>query len=331
MDLFIDIGSTNFKWAFSDFPEKTYATPFPAPLRAEYPYFEVSASAISSLVKDVIDKSQPQRVFFSVQMHGYVLLKNGCPVTEYVSWRDERGASFSPAFTLTKEHGVDLKPNLPRLSLEAQTVEFDEFCTLGSYLVKSLTGINATHITDAAPSGFYNVKTRTAEEVPFRLPEALYSVDAVGMYGSSEIYSPIGDQQAAVLGATQAVGGFDGYILNLGTAGQLCLVEKGFVSGEFESRPYFSGRTLCTITRLPGGGVISKHTDGEIAERLVEEYGAARKKLPVRDKVLATGGLVKYRRELIETVLGRLGLRYEMNSESDALAGLSILAKGEIK
>lgn len=325
MDVYIDIGSTNVKWRRGGECVKT--TPFPAPLKSEYPYFEANADEIVLLVERLIRGAD--RVFISVQMHGYVLLKDGSAVTNYISWRDERGGNCTPAFTLTKEYGVDIKPNLSRLSLQTQTAEYDEFCTLGSYLVYRLTGKNVTHITDAAPSGFYNVCQREEEKVEFRLPKARYEVNVAGRYGLTEIYTPVGDQQAAILGA---VGNeFDGYILNLGTAAQLCCIADGFVSGEYESRPYFGGKTLCTVTRLVGGGVIAKYTDEEIEERLVREYGEAMKKLPERKKVLATGGVVKYRKELLRRVLERLGVEYAFNEECDALVGLESIAKGERK
>lgn len=80
-------------------------------------------------------------------MHGYVLLKEGREATGYISWRDERGKDLPPDFALTEEYGVRIKPNLPRLSLQAQSVAADEFCTLGSYLVYRLTGKNTTHVT----------------------------------------------------------------------------------------------------------------------------------------------------------------------------------------
>ncbi|MBR2341451.1 MAG: hypothetical protein IKA72_03490 [Clostridia bacterium] len=323
-DLYIDIGSTNIKWKRAGGVSQT---PFPTPVYSENGRFEVDAEEIFNIVRRLIEDSK--RVFFSVQMHGYVLLKDGVAVSNYISWRDERGAAVQPAFTLTKEYGVDIKPNLPRLSLQTQTVEFDEFCTLGSYLVYRLTGKNETHISDAAPSGFYNVCLREREQTAFKLPTPSYEIKPVGHYLDTAIYTPVGDQQASILGSVGRC--FDGYVLNLGTAAQLCEIANGFVSGEFESRPYFDGKTLCTVTRLIGGGVIAKYSDDEIFEKLVEEYGGALKKLPVCKRLVATGGLVKYRRTLLCKVLDELGVEYSFNEECDALAGLEILSKGEIK
>ena len=198
MDLYIDIGSTNIKWSHGKTAGKI---PFPAAFDAAYPRYEVRADEIFSIVLNLIDTHRPQRAFFSVQMHGYVLLKEGREATGYISWRDERGKDLPPDFALTEEYGVRIKPNLPRLSLQAQSVAADEFCTLGSYLVYRLTGKNTTHVTDAAASGFYNVKTGARDACRYRLPEAVYRVQEAGRYKDTAVFSPVGDQQASVLGA----------------------------------------------------------------------------------------------------------------------------------
>ncbi len=323
MDVFIDIGSTNVKWSYSN--GKVNKIPFPAPVVCENGKFEVNPELIYEIVEKLI--KGVNRAFLSVQMHGYVLLKNGKAVTNYISWRDERASGIMPNFELSKEYGVDIKPNLPRLSLQTQTVDFDCFCTLGSYLAYRLTDNNKTHISDGAPSGFYNVKQKNAVKTNFELPKVSYSVEVVGEYNGTKIYTPIGDQQSAILGAVGQ--NYNGLILNLGTAGQMCCIESGFVAGEFESRPYFNGNTLCTVTRLIGGGTISKYSDEEILYKLIQDYSVALKKLPPKSELTVTGGLVNYRRNLLEKVLNALKVNYVFNAECDALEGLKIIAQGE--
>ena len=331
MDLYIDIGSTNIKWSHGKTAGKI---PFPAAFDAAYPRYEVRADEIFSIVLNLIDTHRPQRAFFSVQMHGYVLLKEGREATGYISWRDERGKDLPPDFALTEEYGVRIKPNLPRLSLQAQSVTADEFCTLGSYLVYRLTGKNTTHVTDAAASGFYNVKTGARDACRYRLPEAVYRVQEAGRNKDTAVFSPVGDQQASVLGAWKGRENAEGYVLNLGTAAQLCCTAEGFAAGDFESRPYFGGNTLCTVTGLPGGGYISRTIGTTSAkalrETLAEAYASALKKLPPRKKIIVTGGVVHYHRILIEETLETLQKAYVLNEGADALAGLKILAE-EIK
>lgn len=325
MDIFIDIGSTNIKWKTSG--GAVNKMPFPSPYLCENGKFEVDAQEIIDIIKSIIQRENPNRAFFSVQMHGYVLLNKGKSISGYVSWRDERAKNLKPEFELCKDFGVDIKPNLPRLSLQAQTIEFDCFCTLGSYISYCLTGNNKTHITDGAPSGFYNVNNKTAVKTTFELPKVCYDVECVGEYNGVKIYSPIGDQQCALLGAVGYE--YDGLVLNLGTAGQMCCIQKGFAVGEFESRPYFNGCTLCTVTRLIGGGEIVKYSDEEILPRLICDYQTAKNKLPAKNKILATGGVVKYRKNLLKKTLDSLQMNYAFNEECDALEGLEIIAKGE--
>lgn len=324
MDLFIDIGSSNIKWNCLN---GGGSTPFPKPLKDDYPYFEVDCEEIVAIVKNIILNCKPSRVFFSVQMHGYVLLAGEKAVTPYISWRDQRGKDLIPNFELTAEYGVHLKPQLARRSVQTHTVKFDKLCSLGSFITYRLTGENLSHITDVFALGFYNVCKKSVDVCGFSLPKATYSVQKAGDYNGVEVFTPVGDQQASILGATKGKKQ-NCWILNLGTAGQICTLENGFCCGEYESRPYFNGKTLCTVTGLPAGAVISQYADADIKERLIEEYSLAIKRLPKRDYLLVTGGLVKYRKQLIEEVLTAIGVKYIFNYQADAIFGLEILAKG---
>ena len=122
--------------------------------------------------------------------------------------------------------------------------------------------------------------------------------------------------------------------MTLGTAAQLCCIAEGFAAGHFESRPYFGGNTLCTVTGLPGGEYISRTIEATSAkvlrETLAEAYASALKKLPPRKKIIVTCGVVHYHRILMEKTLEDLGKEYVLNEGADALLGLKILAE-EIK
>ena len=322
-DLYVDIGSTNIKWQKNG--EKICSVPFLLPIVSDKNKFEVRCEDIVNIIKSLI--VGVERLFLSVQMHGYVLLKNGKPVTNYISWRDQRAIGVEPNFTITKDYGVDIKPNLPRLSLQIQTVEYDEFCTLGSYIVYRLTGINKSHVTDIAPSGFLNLKKRKYDDVSFKLPAVCYSMQSVGEYQGVKIFTPVGDQQSAILGAVGT--NFNGLILNLGTAGQLCCIKDNFSTGEYESRPFFHEKTLCTVTRLIGGAIIAEYKDEDILPMLEENYGQAMGKLPKYDNLVFVGGVTKYRKILLEKLARKLEKNCSFAS-GDAIKGLEILAKGEI-
>lgn len=324
-DLLIDVGSTAIKWRAGG--EKTVrSAAFPMPFDADPPHFEIAPEGILRIVAEAIAEARPARVFLSVQMHGYVLLKEGVPVTGYVSWRDERGAACTPEFVLTPEYGVSLKPNLPRLSVQAQRAEADEFCTLGSYLAKELAGCNATHITDAAASGYFNVTRGTADAAPFRLPRALSSVGPIGKFRKSVVYTPVGDMQAAILGGTEGRDPGRHYLVNIGTAGQMCALSEAFLTGDFESRPFFFGETLCTVTRLPGGAYLRAETAGA-EDVLVTAFRAAAERLPRREGALLMGGGALHYRALLEKVFRRLCIGCSFCAGGEALRGLEILSE----
>lgn len=322
-DLYLDVGSTFIKWKTGSSPA-IRKTAFPLPFRSYPPYYEADGNGILAVVKDIIQSENPARLFLSVQMHGYVLLYNGECATGYVSWRDERGARSEPRFSLTSEYGVGIKPNLPRLSLQTQTAEADELCTLGSFLVKMLTGNNRTHITDAAATGFYNVRRRTRDDCRYRLPQESYAVERAGSFRGTTVYTPVGDMQAAVLGGTEGVCADSAYLLNLGTAGQMCALSGGFTEGDFESRPFFHGKTLCTVTRIAGGDYLSREGD---EDELFAQYKGAMARLPERREILVLGGAAEYHREKLVRVLERLALPYKFCAGGEALNGLRILSE----
>ncbi|NLK72897.1 MAG: hypothetical protein GX285_07770, partial [Clostridiales bacterium] len=200
-----------------------------------------------------------ERIFISVQMHGYVIKDlNGKEITDYISWQDRRASLTPITLHLPSVSGTAVKENLPRAGVEAMvktSEEFNnikkEFFTLGSYIVYKITGINSTHITDAAASGYYNAFTcETLNSANILLPYATKDFVCLGKYKGMEIFSPVGDQQAAVLGSEA---GERDYIINLGTAGQMCCISKDFVGDDFESRQYFGGITLGTVTELTAG------------------------------------------------------------------------------
>lgn len=335
-DLYVDVGSTNVKYRSVDDPGGVMAgsEPFPKPCVNDGICYEVKLSDINEVLHRIVGKSTYSRIFISTQMHGYVLKKGDKFITEYISWRDKRGENLCKNYVLPPESGESVKPNLPllsaRVTLEKLGVECGEdltFFTLGSYISYLLTGVNATHITDAAASGFFNAVTRKKGEwVDFdmRLPEVCYEVKAVGRYNGAQVFSPFGDQQCAVLGSGASS---DEYILNLGTAAQMCCVENEFVSGNFESRPFFGGKTLCTVTGLIGGACIARKNDEDLYDSLIEEYSAALKKLPAKKGLLITGGVVGYRQNLIGKVADGLKVGYRLNDSSDALCGLELIGK----
>lgn len=212
--LLIDIGSTSVKFAESERDgeiSEVRKNPFPPKLAVARPFYEVSREEIVYLVKGIIRSSAAEEVYISTQMHGWLLGdKAGKALTEYVSWQDKRAGLRPYGFSLSPEHGVGLKDNLPRAAVRVTQELYPgieagagTFFTLGSYLVYRLTGKNVTHITDAAASGYYNCITceRDKDASLLDLPRAYQGIECAGEYEGKRIYTPVGDQQASVLGA----------------------------------------------------------------------------------------------------------------------------------
>lgn len=340
--LYIDVGSTDIKFR-TDGEKESRKVPFPM-TRAQEPFFEADAEQIFQTIADIIARSpSAENILLSVQMHGYILRMRQGGDSAYVSWRDSRAREMFAAGeyerTLLPMSGTSYKANLAPVSLQyrqqAEGLDLSdilEFYTLGSYLAFRLTGRNVTHITDAAATGFFDVHGKSACGCGFRLPEALLRVLPVGMYAGRRVFAPVGDQQAAIASLPEKVLR-ECYILNLGTAAQLCCVGDEYLSfGEscLECRPFFGGRYLYTVTGLPGGDWFRSHSMQPSAEVwLAQRYAQAIEKLPRRSALAVIGGGVAvHYAQLLQDALFRLGIGYQMAS-ADAADGLGNIMRKE--
>jgi sugar (pentulose or hexulose) kinase len=68
------------------------------------------------------------------------------------------------------------------------------------------------------------------------------------------VYSPVGDQQAALAGALL---GESELSVNIGTGSQVSVVARTFGDGPGKVRPYFDGRYLQTVTHIPAGRALN--------------------------------------------------------------------------
>ncbi len=253
-----------------------------------FPASECRGEEIVCIIKDIfglVSAHAPRRMFISVQMHGYITEKEG-KLSPYNSWR---GASGDPSVLCGAELdalGTAPKANLPLVKLW-HSQRLDAFYTLGSYICYALTGVNATHITDACASGYYYASNGAVNGYApaSNMPRAYTEVKPVGKYCGCTVYTPVGDHQASYLGS-----GAEGkYLLNIGTASQLsCLDDAGLSTEGIEARPYFyEDIRLYTASGLVGGDRLFK---GEGADELKKQLESALASLPQRDRVLLGGG-----------------------------------------
>jgi sugar (pentulose or hexulose) kinase len=336
--LFIDIGSTWIKWTTykkgaHSAPAST--VPFPSQISSgNKALFEVKREEIDRIIFGILESCRDaDTVLFAVQMHGYFLgTETGEFLTPFISWQDERAKPYVRDLSLPKAYGADVTANLPRLGVHSFKVaapqiyeKVGRFFTLGSYVAYRLTGKNATHITDAYASGYYNVRDGLKDETPFELPDCAYVLQEIGRFGNMRVISPVGDQQASIFGCSNTD---DAYILNIGTAAQICAVEKGYCEGNFESRPFFDGQMLCTVNKLIGGREIVRYNDDTAAleDILVNSYSSAIKRLPKRNRLIIIGGAVLHFPGLVDRVCARLGYPYGLLDKVGTLTGLQKLA-----
>ncbi|MBE6680582.1 MAG: hypothetical protein E7598_08720 [Ruminococcaceae bacterium] len=291
--LLMDVGSTFVKYAVCDDISGEYVLsdkiPFPKPLDEEA--FTVDRAEIETVVKAVMAvalENKCQKIFASVQMHGFLLRYKSGEISEYFSWRSGGGDLESRELLDIDfaSRGTKLKPNLPIAKLYKNREELDgvEFFTLGSYIAYLLTGNNATHKTDACASGFYTVDGKTdSKTIPgIILPEFMDEVEPCGRYCGMQIYAPVGDHASSVYGSDI---GEDTYLFNIGTTSQIAFVGEGNPPSDmWECRPYFeSGKTLFTLGNLFYG--LYKDTDKYCAEaaKIINS-------LPKRARILVGGG-----------------------------------------
>ena len=288
----IDIGSSFIKSSILDLERgvvgDTHIVPAPGFVEAQGNIREIPIDALTCMVKGIIDKSFTDAgldgIIFSTQMHGYVLLdESGKPTGNYVSWQDMRGLDFSggnggdaiaainarvPGHVLSLS-GVTLRNNLSLVPLfcarqKGEIRENLSLAMLGDAMIRFLTGTGApVHPTNAASTGLYNLKANDWNNELIKIldlgvlafPRVYGGKEPAAFYEHSSgkrvpIYAAVGDHQAAIFGANAGDGCV---VINIGTGGQICYIDKGLQYGNFETRPYFNGMSLRVLPQLPSG------------------------------------------------------------------------------
>ncbi len=221
-------------------------------------------------------------------MHGLVLTSpGGRALTNAITWQDQRALHPQPnsrgtyfdalvrrvSVTEQQQLGNGLKPSLPLCALywlaerkELPTVAAIP-CSLPDYVLSVLGESEpVVEATMAAASGAYNLETAmwhmpmierlglTSLKWPrlVSATEPAYQVQVAGHV--VPCFAPIGDHQCAVLGALLQDRELS---LNISTGSQVSMLAPRWIPGEYEVRPYFDGRCINTITRIPAGRALN--------------------------------------------------------------------------
>lgn len=288
--LAVDIGSSTIKGAvinaLSGAVGQIARVAFPAPVSGlSSGHFEVEPAAIVAAVRLVIDEllansPDAEAILFCGQMGGVILVdETRRPLTNYLSWRDQRtlaahpsGGSYLDAIHRRwtagefRELGSELKPGsatslLFWLAENEQLPQSTTPLTLGDFVVTQLAGA-APHSEPTQAIGTLNLLRADWHLAAFAklgigdlkwpaLVECHLPVGSIRC-GNREVpcHPVVGDQQAALRGVELADGELS---LNISTGSQVSLLTRALALGDYQTRRYFGGHFLNTITHLPAG------------------------------------------------------------------------------
>jgi len=292
----LDLGSSFLKAAVLDLETGEIGSlvrrPFPDPLpNRPAGWLEYDPTAIAGFCRELLEEAARTAgavsgVLLTGQMAGVVLVDaQGNFVSPYYSWRDQRtvltrepdGRSFHDARAADlssqtfAEIGQELKPGstlllLSWLRAHNQLPSGEWFpVDLGDAIIANLCGAAPRfEITQAV--GGYNLQLGSWHEELLRawniadLPRAsLTPVESPAgeiTLGSRRVpvYPCVGDHQCALFGAELQPGELS---LNVSTGSQVSQLTTTVTLGPYQTRPYFGGQFLNTLTHLPAGRALA--------------------------------------------------------------------------
>mgnify|MGYP001174451193 FL=1 len=224
------------------------------------------------------------------EMHGFAVLdSNDNPITNYISWKDERAlekdGEIESAFTdvcgfwkndFKKITGMTPRPGFMPMSLlnisRTNILPSDiRVVDLPGWLSRS-TGCPTGHIhrTMLAGLGVYDIRNNIiAKNLVLWLSEKIGSniyldtpaeiTTVSGYWNEVPIYVGLGDHQCSLLGA----GLIDDQALsiNIGTGAQISTLHPTLYPEEAELRPFLFDLCLKTITHIPGGRALATYVN----------------------------------------------------------------------
>lgn len=241
----------------------------------------------------------PTGIWLCAEMHGFLLDDGkGRPLTQYVSWRDERASRDGSPSTLNRFQedlgkayqeitGMAVRPGLPalvlaHLSRQGHLPRRGRLLTLPEWLLVSCGEFyGAMNETMAAASGLYDLASHTwsdrlmdasgARSADLDLCPVTSQVDAplgrMLLNGRKiSVFGGVGDMQAAMLGAGIPVRA--PVAINMGTGSQVARLIEPRETYLGERRPFFDGNLLSAITHIPAGRAL------ELFSRIADEFSA---------------------------------------------------------
>lgn len=280
--------------------------PFPAalPNRPSY-FYEVDPAAIVAATRALVEELLPhapgcQGVVLCTQMHGLVLATpTGEARSNAMTWQDQRvltphpdgnGTFFDQLKAQVKADevtalGRELQISRPLgyLYWMAQTgylpTESVAPLAIADFVIANLSGtIPPVEPTNAGAYSAFNLATADWHwPMLERLGLDQLHWPTVQPFGSKVAdisiadqplpwYAPIGDHQCAIVGALL---GANELSLNISTGSQVSLLTESWLPGDYQTRPFFDGHLLNTVTGIPAGRALNHLVN------LIAEWGQA--------------------------------------------------------
>ena len=268
--------------------------PFPDPLPGLPPLYRefdphAVLSAVQHLLADLLSHAADcEGIVVCSQMHGLVFTTGqGEPCSNLTTWQDQRVLLPHPSgqgtyFDVLRERlgtdevrqlGNELKPGQP-LGVLFWLAEQGQLPGMGAipasvpdFVLANLCGaMPSTEVTNAMAHGALNLETLDWHR------EVLSTLGVHGLHwpairrhgevvGQMQVdsrtvpcYTPVGDYQCAMVGALLELGELS---LNISTGSQISLLMPQVAFGNYQTRPFFDGRFLATITHIPAGRALN--------------------------------------------------------------------------
>ena len=286
----LDIGSSSIKGAVLDLEtsrvQHIVREPFPDAV-AGLPsgFHEVSPEEIFTRTVSVVDRlcrhaPDATTLLSCGQMGGIMLLdQQRRPVTNYLSWRDQRTTVADVGGTTTldrlrgcwsdavfEELGKELKPGsatslLYWLAQRKQLPAEATPVTVGDYVIARLCNA-APKMERTQGIGMLNLHTQDWHHRAFAAlglddlhwPQLTNEQEPIGSVHCNDrmltCYPVIGDQQAALRGIRLQPHELS---INASTGSQVSQITAEFRPADCQTRPWFEGQFLNTITHIPAG------------------------------------------------------------------------------
>lgn len=280
----LDVGGSYLKAAWlEEGPLSVSRTPIPGFMDASGSAREIDPvelmDAITVLLDEMMGSRRCDRILITGQMAGLAFVdEQGHPKAPLISWQDTRFDSVDRVrMALTSEQldclGDGLRVGLPLVTLTGLEVPRDAHITsLIGFVAGTLTDSfpSKIHTSDAASLGLLDVPHARWSQAALacaridagRLPTPTWNVESLGVsatYGA-EIFTPVGDQQAALLGVGLRE---DQVSMNIATGCQVSVVSSSPQSPA-QLRPYFGVQYLHTVTHLPAGGLLTSALERDL-------------------------------------------------------------------